>query len=153
LPKTSPQQKCRFTARGGRFDEFVYRTTRTRTPAVGAVVILKNSKVPARLPRIKTSTPSVFVVQLGFGPKIKSLLLIDSLRREGISVFHNLASDSLSSQLREAEARKVKYTIIIGQKEFVENTVIFRDMELRNQEYVDQNTLVYRLKQQMAVVL
>ncbi|MBP6881189.1 MAG: hypothetical protein KBC35_01035 [Candidatus Pacebacteria bacterium] len=153
IAKDESATEVPLTARGGRFDEFVYRTTRTRTPAVGAVVILKNSKVPARLPRIKTSTPSVFVVQLGFGPKIKSLLLIDSLRREGIPVFHNLASDSLSSQLREAEARKVKYTIIIGQKEFVENTVIFRDMELRNQEYVDQSSLVYRLKQQMAVVL
>lgn len=139
------------TARGGRFDEFVYRTTRTRTPAVGAVVILKNSKAPARAPRPKIPNPSVYVVQLGFGPKIKSLLLIDSLRRAGIPVFHNLASDSLSSQLREAEARKVKYTLIIGQKEFVENTVIFRDMDLRNQEYVDQDTLILRLKQNYSV--
>ncbi len=135
------------TARGGRFDEFVYRTTRTRTPAVGAVVILKNSKAPNRSPRPRPVTPSVFVVQLGFGPKIKSLLLIDTLRRAGIPVFHNLASDSLSTQLREAEARGVKYTLIIGQKEFVDNTVIFRDMDLRNQEYIDQDTLIRRLKQ------
>lgn len=141
------------TARGGRFDEYVYRTTRTRTPAVGAVVILKNSKAPARAPRPKTPNPSVYVVQLGFGPKIKSLLLIDSLRRAGIPVFHNLASDSLSSQLREAEARKVKYTVIIGQKEFVENTVIFRDMDLRNQEYVDQETLILRLKQSYSIAV
>lgn len=139
------------TARGGRFDEYVYRTTRTRTPAAGAVVILKNSKAPNRLPRPKTTNPSVFVVQLGFGPKIKSLLLIDSLRRAGIPVFHNLASDSLSSQLREAEARKVKYTLIIGQKEFIENTIIFRDMDLRSQEYVDQETLIHRLKQNYSV--
>lgn len=139
------------TARGGRFDEYVYRTTRTRTPAVGAVVILKNSKAPARIPRPKATNPSVFVVQLGFGPKIKSLLLIDSLRRAGIPVFHNLASDSLSSQLREAEARKVKYTLIIGQKEFVENTIIFRDMDLRNQEYINQETLILRLKQNHSV--
>jgi histidyl-tRNA synthetase len=139
------------TVRGGRFDEFVYRTTRTRTPAAGAVVILKNSKSPSRAPRPKAPTPSVFVVQLGFGPKIKSLLLIDTLRRAGIPVFHDLASDSLSTQLREAEARGVKYTLIIGQKEFVDNTVIFRDMALRNQEYVDQETLVRRLKQYAAV--
>jgi histidyl-tRNA synthetase len=151
IAATDPTVDVPLTARGGRFDEYVYRTTRTRTPAVGAVIILKNSKVPSRVPRLKVNSPSVFVVQLGFGPKIKSLLLIDSLRREGIPVFHNLASDSLSSQLREAEARKVKYTLIIGQKEFVEDTVIFRDMELRNQEYISQNTLISRLKQQMAL--
>jgi len=141
------------TARGGRFDEFVYRTTRTRTPAVGAVVILKNSKAPARAPRPKVTTPTVFIVQLGFGPKIKSLLLIDSLRRAGVPVFHNLASDSLSTQLREAEARGVKYTLIIGQKEFVENTVIMRDMEMRNQEYVSQENLILRLKNSMSVLV
>lgn len=141
------------TARGGRFDEYVYRTTRTRTPAVGAVVILKNSKAPARAPRPRLTTPSVFVVQLGFGPKIRSLLLIDSLRRAGVPVFHNLASDSLSNQLREAEARKVKYTLIIGQKEFVDNTVIFRDMDLRNQEYINQQTLIDRLKLSHSITL
>lgn len=141
------------TARGGRFNEFVYRTTKTRTPAAGAVVILKNSKAPSRAPRLKPTTPAVFVVQLGFGPKIKSLLLIDSLRRAGVPVFHNLASDSLSTQLREAEARGVKYTLIIGQKEFVENTVIFRDMDLRNQEYIDHETLIKRLKRKAAVAV
>lgn len=140
------------SVKGGRFDEFVYRTTRTRTPAVGAVVVLKNSKAPARAPRLKSQTPSVFVVQLGFGPKVRSLMLIDSLRRAGVSVFHDLASDSLSAQLREAEARGVKYTLIIGQKEFVENTIILRDMEARNQEYVDEDTLVRLLKRKSAVL-
>lgn len=137
--------------RGGRFNEFVYRTTRTKTPAAGAVVVFKNSKAPARNPRPKASIPAVFVVQLGFGPKIRSLMLIDALRQAGIPVLHNLASDSLSTQLREAEARGVRYTLIIGQKEFVDNTIILRDMNVRNQEYIDQITLIKRLKKQMAV--
>ncbi len=140
------------SARGGRFDEFVYRTTRTRTPAVGAVVVLKNSKAPARAPRPKVQKPSVYVVQLGFGPKIRSLLLIDSLRLAGIPVFHDLASDSLSTQLRDAEARGVKYTLIIGQKEFVENTVILRDMIDRNQEYITHDALIKKLKRKSVVL-
>ncbi|MEN9921838.1 MAG: hypothetical protein RL097_114 [Candidatus Parcubacteria bacterium] len=141
------------SARGGRFDEFVQRNTRTKTPAVGAVVILKDSKAPARAPRPKQAIPSVFMIQLGFGPKVKSLLLIDALRRAGIPVYHNLASDSLSTQLREAEARGVKYTLIIGQKEFVENTVIFRDMEMRSQEYVSQATLIERLQRGFSIAV
>ena len=32
------------TVRGGRYDEFVYRKTKTRTPASGAVVVLKDAK-------------------------------------------------------------------------------------------------------------
>jgi histidyl-tRNA synthetase len=137
--------------RGGRFNEFVHRNTRTKTPAVGAVVVFKNGKSPARNPRPKAAIPAVFVVQLGFGPKIRSLMLIDALRQAGIPVLHNLASDSLSTQLREAEARGVRYTLIIGQKEFVDNTIILRDMNVRNQEYIDQISLIKRLKKQMAV--
>ena len=143
---TEDPEEAPIAVSGGRFDEFVYRTTRTRTPAAGAVVTLKKSKAPARTPRTKPQKASVYVVQLGFGPKIKSLLLIDTLRKAGIPVFHDLASDSLSEQLRKAEKTGVKYTLIIGQKEFVEDTVIFRDMGARNQEYINEDTLMRRLK-------
>ena len=78
-------------------------------------------------------------------------MLINELRLAGIPVIHNLASDSLSAQLRDAESRGVRYTVIIGQKEFVENTVILRDMNVRNQEYIDQGTLLKRLKKQSTV--
>ena len=134
--------------KGGRFNEFMQRNTKSKTPAVGAVAILKNTKIPARLPRIKSEKPAVYVVHLGFGPKIRSLMLIDTLRQAGIPVMHSLASDSLSTQLRDAEAKGVRYTVIIGQKEFVEGTVILRDMNVRNQEYIEQGLLVKRLKKQ-----
>ncbi len=138
--------------RGGRFNEFMHRNTKTKTSAVGAVAVLKNTKSPNRLPRAKATKPSVYVVQLGFGPKIRSLMLIDSLRQAGIPVMHNLASDSLSAQLRDAEARNIRFTVIIGQKEFVENTVILRDMNVRNQEYIEQGALIKRLKRQSPVI-
>ncbi len=99
---------------------------------------------------MKIAQPSVYVVHLGFGPKIKSLMLIDRLRQAGVPVYHNLASDSLSNQLREAEARGVEYTVIIGQKEYVENTFIFRDMSARNQEFIDEDLLLRRLKRKAA---
>lgn len=139
-------QNAPLTIRGGRYNEFVFRNTKKQIPAVGAVVILKDKKAPTRTPRTRMAVPSVYVVQLGFGPKIKTLMLIDELRKAGINVHQNLASDSLSTQLRDAEARNVKYTVIIGQKEFVDGTVILRDMHERNQEYVPINVLAQRLK-------
>ncbi|MEZ4195308.1 MAG: His/Gly/Thr/Pro-type tRNA ligase C-terminal domain-containing protein [Candidatus Paceibacterota bacterium] len=135
-------------ARGGRFDEFFYRKTKSKTPAVGAVVTLKNNKPVARMPKSKYSPSSVYVVQLGFGPKMRSLMIIDELRRAGIAVEHDLASDSLSAQLREAEARGARYTVIIGQKEFVEQSVILRDMKERNQEQISIDNMVKKLKRQ-----
>ena len=150
---TDDETGAPISARGGRFDEFSGRNTSTRTPSAGVVIQLNNSKAPARNPRTVAQKPSVYVVQLGFGPKIRSLMLVDALRQAGIPVMHDLASDSLSTQLREAEAMGVNYTIIVGQKEFVEGTVILRDMNARNQEYVTQDTLIRKLKRRNGVVL
>lgn len=133
--------------RGGRYNEFTFRHTKQHIPAAGAVIVLRNKKAPTRTPRAeKRSDPSVYVVQLGFGPKITSLMLVDKLRTENIPVYQDLACDSLSVQLRDAEKRNVKYTVIIGQKEHVEGTVILRDMEARSQETVPQSSLISHLK-------
>jgi histidyl-tRNA synthetase len=140
------------TVRGGRTGELTYRSTKTRTPTSSVVVTLKNARLPARVPRAKNTVPSVYVVQLGFGPKIRSLMLIDALRQNGITVRHDLTSDSLSAQLRDAEARGVRYTVIVGQKEFVEQTVILRDMSARNQEPVPLDQLIRKLKRHTAAL-
>lgn len=151
-PITEDGSEADISIRGGRFDEFVSRHTDVKVPAAGVVITLGGSKAPARFPRQKAANPSVYVVQLGFGPKVRSLLLIDQLRQSGIPVYHDLASDSLSTQLRDAEARGVKYVVIVGQKEFVEDTVILRDMSVRTQEYVPQVDLMRKLKRRSGVV-
>lgn len=134
--------------RGGRFDEYLFRKTKSHIPAAGAVVTLKNTKPAGRIPKPKFPDSAVYVVQLGLGPKMRSLMIIDELRRSGIQVEHDLASDSLSTQLRRAEDRGARYTIIIGQKEYVEQTVILRDMRERNQEQISLEQLVKKLRRQ-----
>ncbi len=139
----------RITTRGGRFDEYVFRKTKARIPTTGAIITLKNNKPAGRIPKPKFPSSTVYVVQLGFGPKMKSLMIIDELRRAGIPVQHDLASDSLSTQLREAEARGVRYTVIVGQKEYVEQTVILRDMQERSQEQIPLDVMIRKLKKQV----
>ncbi len=133
--------------RGGRYSTFVSKMSRSKVPAVGAVLILKDKKAPTHiaLPRMKY-VPSVYLVQLGFGPKVKSLLLIDELRRAGISVYQNIMSDSLSEQLRHAESKNVRYAVILGHKEFMDGTVILRDLAKQCQENIPSNSLASYLK-------
>jgi len=137
--------------KGGRYNNFMNKYLDEPRPAAGAVLVLKEKKAPLRSPGVaRKKNPSVYVIQLGFGPKIRSLLLIDELRQAGIPVYQNLSSDSLSEQLRDAENRKVKYAVIIGQKEYVEKNVIFRDISAANQENVPINSLLTRLKRHHA---
>lgn len=142
-----------FIVRGGRFDTFLERKTRRKTGGVGAVAILKDRPVPGRIPRTKLDTPSTYIIQLGFGPKVRSLMIIDELRKAGITVMQDLANDSLSAQLRDAEMKGMKHVIIIGQKEFVDGTVILRDMDARKQEAVTTDSIVRRLKKATLVAV
>lgn len=141
-----PSTDSPITVRGGRYDEFVKRLTKQNVPATGAVMILRSRKVPARIPKLEDSLRSIFVVQLGFGPKIRSLLLMEDLKRADMEAYQELSSDSLSDQLRQAEALDVPYSLILGQKEYVDHTVIVRDMKSRSQESIPANMIVSHMK-------
>lgn len=134
------------TARGGRYGNFFERQIKGGISAVGAVVTLNRKRPPARLPRANIGRANIHLVHLGFAPKVRSLLILDQLRQAGILAEQDLSSDSLSAQLRRAEEKGTKYTIIIGQKEYVENTVILRDMIGKNQEIVPMSSLISRLR-------
>ncbi len=132
--------------RGGRYDEFAHQIAKRHIPAVGAVITLKEQTLPARVPRLKVSAPQVFMVQLGFGPKLRSLMILEELKQAQIPVYQSLASDSLSGQLERARSYNVPFTIILGQKEYVENIVIVRDMRSSSQEHVPMSGLVAHLR-------
>lgn len=136
-----------FFIRGGRYNTFISRMSKNDVPAAGAVIVLRGKKAPAHIPqpRSRHTTP-IFLVQLGFAPKMKSLLLIDELRRAGIPVHQDIVSDSLGDQLRKAEARKSRYAVIMGQKEYVAGTVIIRDLQMQSQEYVPLSSLAAHLR-------
>lgn len=133
--------------RGGRYSTFVSKMSKSKMPAVGAVLILKDKKIPQHVPTPRAkSIPSVYLVQLGFGPKIKSLLLIDELKQAGISVNQNIMSDSLGDQLRQAEAQNARYAVILGHKEFMDGNVILRDLQYQKQENIPVTSIASHLK-------
>lgn len=147
----APLSESPLLIKGGRYGTFIEKHIKKTVPAAGAVVVLKGKK-PTKIAFHKSKKPAVHVVHLGFAPKIRSLMLIDELRRGGIMVEQDLASDSLSNQLRRAEESGARFSIIIGQKEYVEGTVILRDMQGKNQETIPLDSLVTRLKRaRMAV--
>ncbi len=97
------------------------------------------------LPKVKRKE-KVYFIQLGSDAKMKSMNIIETLREAKIPVTHALAKDSLGSQLAVAEKLGLPYTIIFGQKEALENSVIVRDMENRSQKTVSIDKLADYLK-------
>jgi len=93
--------------------------------------------------------PKVFLIQLGEDARRKSLLIIETLRKAKISIGHSLNKDSLKSQLKIANKIKAPYTLILGQKEFLENTILLRDMNTASQETIPLPKLADFLKKKI----
>ncbi len=96
-------------------------------------------------PRI-IKKPKVYFIQLGFEAKLKSLNIIEVLRKGKIPIAQSISKDNLSTQLAIAEKIGMEYAIIFGQKEALEDSVIFRNMNNRSQETVKIDKLLEYIK-------
>ena len=59
------------------------------------------------------------------------------MRQIGITIRQSFTKDSLKAQLALASPVGAKYTLIIGQKELLDGTILLRDMESSSQEVLD----------------
>lgn len=140
-------------AGGGRYDGLIEMLGEKETPAVGVGmgierIIAKIKEKNIALP-LKRDKPDVYLAQLGELAKKKSLKLFSSLIDHGFTVTSSFQKDSIKSQLRQADKRGVKLTIIYGQKEAVDQTVLLRDMETGIQEIVDINKITDEIKKRL----
>lgn len=139
---------------GGRYDGLVETLGGPPTPASGfgwgierIILKLKEKNVP--VPEIPG--PEVFLAQLGEPARRKMLHLFDALREDGIRVAENFSKDALKAQLEIANRIGVRYTLILGQKEVLDGTVLIRDMDSGIQEIVDFKKVVVELKKKLAL--
>lgn len=86
-------------------------------------------------PRIMKQ-PEAYFIQFGLDAKLKSLNIMEILRKSKFPVIQSISKDKLGAQLGHAEKLGVKYVMIFGQREALDNTVIIRNMETRSQDTV-----------------
>ena len=91
----------------------------------------------------------MFLAQLGGLAKRKSLKLFEELRKSKIPVAESFGRDSLKTQLRLADKAQASYTLIIGQKEALENSAIIRDMKNGKQDIVKLDKAVAEVKKRL----
>lgn len=129
---------------GGRYELAKMMGSKKEVPAVGTglgmerIMMFPECKKVA--PRIM-KPPKIYFIQLGFEAKLKSLCIMEILRKAKIPVHQSVTKDSLSAQLGIAEKLEIPYCIIFGQKEAMDNTVIVRDMKTHSQDTVKIDAL------------
>lgn len=133
---------------GGRYDELVELMGGRPTPACGFGIGLERviTKIKEKNIPIKEDTENfIFLAQLGDQGKRKAFVLFEELRKAGFKIRQSFTKDSLKTQLEEADRVGAKYTLILGQKELLDGTIILRDMESGTQEVVDYKKIVFEL--------
>ncbi len=138
-------------AGGGRYDYLARQIGSKRdVPAVGFSIgvdrIVAAPWYKKLAPRI-LKKPKIYFIQLGGEAKLKSLNVIEILRRAHIPIAQSLSKDSLGSQLAIAEKLAIPYALIFGVKEALDNSVIVRDMGNRSQDTVKLDKLLEYLKE------
>jgi histidyl-tRNA synthetase len=137
-------------AAGGRYDYLAKQLgSKKDVPAVGFSVgvdrVVSAPWYKNLSPRIMKK-PKIYFIQLGTDAKLKSLNVIEILRKAHIPIAQSLSKDSLGAQLAIAEKLQIPYTLIFGQKEALEDSVIVRDMSNRSQNTVKLSKLLDYLK-------
>ena len=125
-------------AQGGRCDEISYQMFRQKVPAVGIMFEYSKGGVNNSILKHKTLNrkPKVYFIQLGAEAKLHSLPIIEMLRKSGIPISQSISRNTLSTQLEIARENKIPHTIIMGQREVIDGTVIIRNMNTQSQNTV-----------------
>ena len=93
--------------------------------------------------------PKIFLIQLGAAAKYRSLKIIEMLRKAHIPLMQSISKDTLKSQLRIASKLNMSYSLILGQKEVMENSIIIKDMGNGSQETVPAEKVAEIIKNKL----
>ncbi|MDD5464697.1 MAG: histidine--tRNA ligase [Candidatus Moranbacteria bacterium] len=134
---------------GGRYDHLIEELGGEHTPAIGFGIGM--DRIVQEMKRVHAKMyiepkPRVFLAQLGDLAKKKSLNVFAELQKNGILTAESFGRGSLKSQLRVADRLGVEITLIIGQKEALDETVIVKDMVSGTQETVNHERLIIAVR-------
>ena len=132
---------------GGRYDGLVETLGGPSVPAIGFAVGLE--RVSLMLPETSSSSSYeclYYVAAFGENGTTLGLILLDELRRIGISSQCDYRATTLKAHLRQADRSKCRYAILLGDDEAGRGSVILRNLQSKAQEELPLTGLASLLK-------
>jgi len=120
---------------GGRYDGLIETLGGPSVPAVGFAIGLE--RVALMLPQASSSLFNeclYYVAAFGENGTKLGLVLLDELRRVGLSAQCDYRAITLKAHLRQADRSKCRYAILLGDDESARGSVILRNLESKAQE-------------------
>ncbi len=120
---------------GGRYDGLVETLGGPSVPAVGFAVGLE--RMSLMLPETSSSSFNeclYYVAAFGEEGIKRGLVLLDELRRVGLSAHCDYRATTLKAHLRQADRSKCRYAILLGDDEAARGSIILRNLASKAQE-------------------
>jgi len=134
-------------AGGGRYDGLVKELGGPQTPAIGfAIGFDRLVEVMEQIDNTPVNdAPDVFIVALGDAAMEKGYHWSCELNQAGIRSEIDFRGKSMKALMKRANKLNAQYTLIAGENELAENTVLLRNMTTKEQVSLDLETLVPEL--------
>ncbi|MCG3775715.1 MAG: Histidine--tRNA ligase [Nitrospira sp.] len=132
---------------GGRYDGLVETLGGPSVPAIGFAVGLE--RVSLMLPEASSSSSYeclYYVAAFGENGTKLGLILLDELRRAGVSSQCDYRATTLKAHLRQADRSRCHYAILLGDDEAGRGSVILRNLQSKAQEELPLTGLSSLLK-------
>ena len=133
---------------GGRYDSLANNFTKSKLPGVGMSIGL--TRLFYQLQELnlvkgqQTNFNCIIIPMKGY--EKNAVKLMNDLRSSSVRCMSYLEDDKLKKKFNYADKLSVKYVIIIGQDEVEQNKFTLRNMENGNQELLELNQIIEKLK-------
>ena len=135
-------------AYGGRYNYLARKISGKKDiPAVGVSIPLQAGIAPEKLLIRNKRKPKVYFIQLGHEATQKSFPVLEILRKSRVPLLQSHGVNQLVGQLSYVEKMAIPYTIIMGQREAIDGTVIVRHTATRKQETIPTDKLSLYIEQ------
>jgi histidyl-tRNA synthetase len=123
-------------AGGGRYNSLVETLGGKPTPAVGFAAGIERFMILTENAPVKESRLDAYIVYAGDDAKARSVALVHTLRKSGVSADMDPSSAGMKSQMKKAERDKSRYAVIIGDNEIAEGAATVKNMDTGVQEKI-----------------
>ena len=133
---------------GGRYESLANNFTKSKLPGVGMSIGL--TRLFYQLQELnlvkgkQTNFDCIIIPMKGY--EKNAVKLMNDLRNSSVKCMSYLEDDKLKKKFNYADKLSVKYVIIIGQDEVEQNKFTLRNMENGNQELLELNEIIEKLK-------
>lgn len=139
---------------GGRYDYLIEDYGGPPTFAVGVAIGVDrtaNVMMNMSIKPFSEKNIEVFIITINDELKEKASILLDKLRGSKISSDMDYRNRSLKGQFRMADRLKVKYVLILGEKELADNKVSLKEMETGQQLHINYDNVINYMKDKINV--